>query len=115
MGCHDDIDFHLEEIGHKDGGPFILPLQVSSLNTEISSRDVALIAKALKKGVPDPHASRTRWGHEPDVADLWNLRPLLGLGGERRGEEHRTRASNERAAVDHWVSRVGFVGRWKGR
>jgi hypothetical protein len=28
---------------------------------------------------------------------------LLGLGGERRCEEHRTRASEERAAVDHWV------------
>jgi hypothetical protein len=25
----------------------------------------------------------------------------LGLGGERRGEEHRTRASEECAAVDH--------------
>jgi hypothetical protein len=30
-----------------------------------------------------------------------NLSRLLGLDGERRGEEHRTRASQERAAVYH--------------
>jgi hypothetical protein len=29
---------------------------------------------------------------------------LLGLGGERRGEEHRTRASEERAALHHWMT-----------
>jgi hypothetical protein len=28
---------------------------------------------------------------------------LLRLGGERRGEEHRARASEERASVYHWV------------
>jgi hypothetical protein len=28
---------------------------------------------------------------------------LLGLGGERRGEEHRARTSEEPATVYHWV------------
>jgi len=28
---------------------------------------------------------------------------LLGFGGERRGEEHRTRASKERVAIYEWV------------
>ncbi len=37
---------------------------------------------------------------ETDPGDLLRL---LGLDGERRGEEHRIRASEERATVDHWV------------
>jgi hypothetical protein len=34
----------------------------------------------------------------------------LRLGGERRGEEHRTRASEERAPVDHWVHPQAVCG-----
>src|SRR4029434_4295796 len=104
MGCHDDVDFHLKEIGHEGGGPFILPLQVPSLNAEISIRDVALLTEALKKGLPDPRAFRIRGGRQPDIAEWWDLRALLSLGNERRGEEHRTRASEERAAVHHWMT-----------
>jgi hypothetical protein len=36
-------------IGHKGGGPFILSLQVSPLDGEISFREVALLAEPLKK------------------------------------------------------------------
>ena len=32
------------------------------------------------------------------------------LGGERRGEEHRTSAREERAAVHHWVGPNVFWG-----
>ena len=39
----------------------------------------------------------------------------LPLGGERRGEQHRTRASEERAAVDHWVPAAGCLRFRAGR
>jgi hypothetical protein len=38
------------------------------------------------------------------VAYSRDLVRLLSLGGERRGEEHRTRASKERATVYHWMT-----------
>jgi len=39
----------------------------------------------------------------PQEAYSSDLGRLLGLGGERRGEEDRTRASEERATVYRWV------------
>jgi len=40
-------------------------------------------------------------GSEGEKPDLEYLLCLLGFGGERRGEEPRTRANEERAAADH--------------
>jgi hypothetical protein len=36
-----------------------------------------------------------------DESDPVHLPRLLRFGGERRGEKHRTRASEERPTVDH--------------
>ena len=49
-------------------------------------------------------------GRSPQVPDPVDLPRLLRLGGERRGEEHRTRASEERATVDHWVRPQAVCG-----
>jgi len=41
---------------------------------------------------------------EKQKTDAGNLPGLLHLGGERRSKEHRSRASEERAPVDHWIT-----------
>src|SRR5215471_16968612 len=39
-----------------------------------------------------------------EISDARHLPRLLPLGGERRGQEHRTRASEERAPVHYWIT-----------
>src|SRR5262245_56335616 len=46
------------------------------------------------------------WRAKEENADAGDLARLLRLGGERRGEEHRTCASEERAAGYHAVPAV---------
>ena len=44
-------------------------------------------------------------------ADPVPLPGVLRLGGERRGEEHRSCASEERTTIDHWGSPQASCGR----
>src|SRR6266481_1643303 len=66
--------------------------------------EVACLAEGQRLGP-------VRWarpaGQEPDAPHLPRLLPL---GGERRGEENRARASEERATVHHWVLSQAFCG-----
>src|SRR5262249_44678948 len=61
----------------------------------------AEVAHALAHGIYR-RRSRTDAGVQPP--DDWSLPGWLRLGGERRGEEHRTRAREERAAVHYWIT-----------
>ena len=61
---------------------------------------VAQFAQPCARMRRDGRGQRAIRRQEADPVDLPRL---LRLGGERRGEEHRTRASEERAAVYHWV------------
>jgi hypothetical protein len=59
------------------------------------------IQKIMFPSPPPPAPARTKsWGQNSDPPDLCCL---LRLGGERRGEDHCTRASEERATVHHWA------------
>jgi len=52
--------------------------------------------------LPERLDVKSRAVSSEEHTDPPNPSGLLRLGGERRGEEHRTRASEERTAVDHW-------------
>ena len=94
----DDINLERNQFGRKSGEPLGLPLGISVFDHEVTALDVSEITQSLTEGLDVKGASGQAG---PQVAYSNDLGRLLRLRGKRRGEEHRTRASEERATVDH--------------
>jgi hypothetical protein len=95
---HDDINLERNQFGRKSGEPLGLPLGISVFDHEVAALDVTEVTQSLTEGLWQVGGSG-QVGRQ--VAYSSDLGRLLCFGGERRGEEHRTRASEERATVDH--------------
>src|SRR4030095_4912348 len=65
---------------------------------------VAQLAQTLLEGTEAMGGSRVRRRARRQKAYAGNLPAPLRPGGAGRGEEHRPRASEERASVHHWMS-----------
>src|SRR5215472_9396004 len=108
--CHDQVDLEADEFRSQCWKPIGLARCVPGFNDEVLAHDPAQLPQRRDEGIP---ASIVKGGNidakKPEVRDPdgW-----LRLGGERRGEEHHTRASKERATVHHWVVPVGYLRSW---
>jgi hypothetical protein len=95
MGCaysHDDINLERNQFGRKSGEPLGLPLGISVFNHDVATLDVTEVTQSLAEGLPQVGAS----GHvERQEAYSSDLGRLLGLGGERRGEEAKGQPENQ--------------------
>src|SRR5215470_16011771 len=79
-----------------------MALPPAVFDRHIPSLDVAGFPQSLEERV---HKRCRKRAGELGVEDADHRnRLLLCLDGERRGEEHRTRASEERATVHHWIT-----------
>jgi hypothetical protein len=104
LGCasgHDDINLERNQFGRKSGEPLGLPLGISVFNDDVATLDVAEVTQSLEEGLGQVGSSGQVGRQEAYSSDLGRL---LGLGGERRSKESRTRASEERAPVYHWIT-----------
>jgi hypothetical protein len=101
LGCtsgHDDINLERNQFGRKIGKPLELPLGISVFDHDVAALDVTEATEALTEGLSQVGGSGQVEHQEAYSSDLGRL---LRVGSERRGEEHRTRTSEERAARDH--------------
>jgi hypothetical protein len=79
------------------------PTGISVFNHEVATLDVTEVTQSFEEGFVI--LGESAWGVIPQVAYSRDLGRLLGLGGERRGEEHCTSARKERAPVYHyWIT-----------
>src|SRR5215469_6308126 len=62
-----------------------------------------MVPQALQEGVPEGDRGGS-WRVDTEVADAPHLSRLLGLGGERCGEEAAGQTANECASGDHWIT-----------
>src|SRR5712691_10343565 len=97
-GREDDITLERNQIGRESGEPLGLPLGISLFNHDVAALDVTEVTQSLKEGLA---RMGVRGQVARQVAYSSDLGRLLGLGGERRSKESRTRASEERAPVYH--------------
>ena len=95
---HDDINLERHQFGRQSGEAVVLPLGISIFDYEVATLDVTEVAQPLAEGLLEVRGTIGR-----QVAYSRDLGRLLRLGGERRGQEHRTRASEERATVYQWI------------
>jgi hypothetical protein len=93
---HDDINLQRQQFARKSGEPLGLPLGISVFNHDVAALDVTEVTQSLTEGLC-PVGSNV----DCQVAYPSDLSRLLPLSGERRGKEHRPRASEERATVYH--------------
>jgi len=78
---------------------------------DVAPIDVPEVSKTFKKSrVIRPFFISTTC--MPENAHSGDSACLLRPGGERRGEENRPRASEERATVYHWIRPQAFCGCW---
>ena len=80
----------------------IVALGPSEFDDQRLALDVTKIAKPSTKRSDLTRIARQRSGTQE--SDPVCPPCLLALSGERPGEEHRTRACEERAPVDHWIT-----------
>ncbi len=103
-GPRHDRDNHVNPEAHKVGREVIealrLPFCIAPLDGEVHSFDVPQLAQALLQECGGKRPSRGPRRQNPDPP---HLPRLLRFGNERRGKEHRARASDERATVHQWV------------
>src|SRR3989337_1088844 len=87
-GCawgHDDINLERNEFGRKSGEPLGLPLGISVFNHDVSALDVAEVTQSLEEGLAHVGGACGHVGRQEAYSS--DLDRLLGLGGERRGDE----------------------------
>jgi hypothetical protein len=94
----DDVNVKPDQFRRDSGEPLHLPLGKSVFDLDVATFDVAEVTQVLEQDL-SPVSGRVG----PQPAYSRDLPRLLGLGGERRGEE-RTSASKERAAVHHSIT-----------
>src|ERR1700687_2755685 len=101
-GRDDHVHLSGKQLRDEDGKPLVLALRPAILDDDISPLDVAQFAQALPEWADE--VSLQGGGGVSEETDPVNFGRRVRLGGERRGEEHRTRASKERAAVYHSIT-----------
>jgi hypothetical protein len=94
----DDINLERNQFGRESGEPLGLPLGISVFDHEVAALCVTEVPQPLEEGLSQVGITGPV---ERQLAYSSDLGRLLRLGGERRGKEHRTRASKERATVYH--------------
>jgi hypothetical protein len=72
------------------------------LERDIAPFDVAKTFETLEQR-PKIRSFLLSIARVPKYSDPREFPGLLPLGGVRRSKEHRPRANNKRAAVDHWL------------
>src|SRR5262250_238815 len=96
----DHVDAETDQLGSELRESIGFPFGQAIINGEVAVLDVAELAHALTECAQEVRQRAGALIQEADPRDPVPLR----LGGERRGEEHRPRPSEERAAIDHWIS-----------
>src|SRR5262249_53876154 len=102
-GCtshHDEINLERDQFGRKSGKPLVLPLDISGFDHEVAALDVPEVTQSLAERLAQVRIQRG----SRQQAYSSNLGCLLRLGGVRRGEEHRTRASEEGATLHYSIT-----------
>jgi hypothetical protein len=96
--CRDDAHIQVGQLGRELAQTFgrFCPTQV---DRHVLSFDIARLTESLPK--PVHPRKRRRCSANPQDSDPHYLPRRLRLCGERRGEEYRPRASEERATVYH--------------
>src|SRR5262249_23115782 len=99
---HDHVYLEAHQLPRQPGKPIEPALAVAGLQDESLPFNVAKFPHPLTERFEKSGGRRGTVGSRlPDPCDLARL---LRVGGERRGEEHRTRASKERAPVHYWIT-----------
>src|SRR5262249_32937699 len=100
--CDDHVDLEADKFRSQRGKPIGLPRCIPGFNDKIPAHDPAQLPQRREEAIS---ASIVSGGDidakKPEVRDPASL---LRLSGERRGEEHRTRASNERAPLHYSIT-----------
>ncbi len=103
LGCasgHDDINLERNQFGRKSGEPVELPLGISVFDHDVPALDVTEVTQSLTEGLWQVGSSGQV---ARQVAYSRDLGRLLGLGGERRGEEAASQRAEECTPSDHWM------------
>src|SRR5262249_43127524 len=95
---HDDVHFEPDQLDREVGQPVEPTHSGSIVDDDILTLNPPELAQRL------PERVEVGPRKPPKNPSPTPLPRLLRLGGEWRGEDHSTRASEERAAVHHWIS-----------
>jgi hypothetical protein len=94
---HDDIDLERDQLGRQSGELLGLPLGIPVFDQEVAAFDVTEVTQSLMEGLA--HVEVSGCQVERQVAYSSDLGRLLGLGGERRGEEAARQGADECASI----------------
>jgi hypothetical protein len=103
-GCgprDDDVHVEPNQLGRESGesvGPVPIP---PALDKDVLALDVPQLPHTLEETLPGASAARAVRRRTSQKAYPIDFRGLLRPSGEWRGEEYRTRASEEPAAIHH--------------
>jgi hypothetical protein len=104
LGCawsHDDINLERNQFGRENGEPLGLPLGISVFDHDVAALDVTEVMQSLTEGLVQLETSG-QVGRQ--VAYSSDFGRLLGLSGERGGEEPACHGSDERPPVHHSIT-----------
>ena len=96
---HEKVDWKGNELGRHFVELILVSLRQARLKANALALDVPQLLERLPEGLPPVEAARLRSTKVEEPKDRYLPRGSLRPDGERRGEEHRTRASEERATV----------------
>jgi hypothetical protein len=96
----DHVRVQLDQLPSQGGEPIDAPLGVPTLHDDRFSLDVAQGGQRVPQDRLGRGGSRSRG----KGTHAWNLRGLLRLGGERRGEGTGERGQQEAAAVHYSIT-----------
>src|SRR5215813_10477055 len=99
---HEDVDVELHQLLSKAWNLIRVSSGVSAFHHDVLPLDPA----EFSHGVPEQASTRaTHWRiRKVDDTDLGKLPSRLRLDSERRGEEAASKAGNEHASRDHWIT-----------
>jgi hypothetical protein len=91
----------LDEVRGETREGLRLPTRETELERDVLVIDVAEVSQTLSY---DIDCARSRANNGDQHTHHWHLPRLLCGGGERPREEATCKATNERAAVHHWLT-----------
>jgi hypothetical protein len=97
--CDDDFNLERHQLGGQLGEPFDSRMPPSPFNGDVLPLHVAKLTQSGAEGIAGTE-ERIRLEH----SNPRNLRQLLRLGGDRRGEEAACQAADERPPVHHSIT-----------
>ena len=95
----DDVHLAAKQFGRETREPFVLVLGESIFKDNVLAVDITEFAQAGAE--TQEHVRVNAFGSGAKKPDPPHLLRLLGLGGERRGEEAASQYPDERPAVHH--------------